>query len=284
MTATALHVVLVQPDAWRPDGGRNLETVRRCLDHAPALGEQHIVVLPELVGATMPTDRYAHEIAGLARACGAWVIGGSHHAAGAPVVNGGVVADPNGTIVDHYEKRNPYGVEHDHGVAAGQRAATLTIAGRRVTVLLCADAWFAELLLAAGDPELIVVPSFTITRRPPAFARALWEHLAVARAYEFGAYVALGDWRPPATYHEQPAAGVSGVADPFPTAPAGFFTPATPAPVSVHALDLDRLDRHRADRRARRFIRPTSTDGVDATAHRSSLTPHVHPDLGCSRN
>ena len=126
-----------------------------------------------------------------------------------------------------------------------------------MTVLLCADAWFAELLLepAHASADVIVVPSFAITRRPPAFARALWQHLAVARAYEFTAYVAVNDWRRPAIYLGQPTAGVGGVADPFPSSPDRYFTPATDAIVSVHHLDLTRLDDHRLDRSARRFRR-----------------------------
>ena len=261
--ADTLSVVLVQPDVWTADPRRNFDAVRRCLDDAPRLNDAHVVVLPELVGATIGAAAYRREVSTLARSSGAWVVGGSHYPDDGPVVNAGVVADPHGTIVDHYEKRNPYGVEHDHGVLAGERAATVTIGGRLVTVLLCADAWFAELLLAPGlvDPDVIVVPSFAITRRPPRFAQSLWQHLAVARAYEFSAYVAIVDWRRPATYHGQPTAGVGGVADPFPLTPEGYFTPAAPAPLSVHHLDLGRLDGHRDDRLARRFTRRAAPAG-----------------------
>jgi predicted amidohydrolase len=261
MTVTrpdVLSVVLVQPDAWSAEGERNLAAARRGLRDLP-LDSSYVVVLPELVGATMPRAAYEDAISELAAETGAWVVGGSSYAAEGPMVNGGVVADPSGTIVDHYEKRNPYGVEHDHGVQAGEQVATFSVSGRLVTVLLCADAWFAELLLESTPTaaEVIVVPSFTITRRPPAFSQALWQHLAVARAYEFSAYVAIADWRQPATYHGQPTAGVSGVADPFPREPDGYFTRATDALVSMHHLDLARLDRLRDDRLARRFSRTT---------------------------
>jgi predicted amidohydrolase len=215
-----------------------------------------VLVLPELVGATMARSQYVHELRAISAVAGSWVVGGSHYGTAGPLTNAGVVLDPAGHEVDHYEKRNPYGIEHAHGVQPGDRHATFDIGGRTVTVMICADAWFAELLLDAHrSADLVVVPSFSITRRPPAFGRALWRHLAVARAYEFSAFVAVSDWRLGATYHGQPCAGVSGVADPFPADPERYFVPADDAPVSVHRLDVGKLDGLRRDRRARGFAR-----------------------------
>jgi len=251
-----LRVVLVQPAAWHDDGPANLGAAAAGLRRAGPFDEHHVVVLPELIGATMVRDDYLAALREIAAATGAWVVGGSHYATTGPLRNGGAVVDPHGAVVDQYEKRNPYGVEHDHGVQAGDRHASFTIDGRTVTVMICADAWFAELLL---DPpsmaDLIIVPSFSITRRPPAFSRALWEHLAVARAYEFTAFVAVSDWRQGATYHGAPSAGVSGVADPFPRQPDRYFVAADDADVSVHALDFSRLDALHRDRVARGFSR-----------------------------
>jgi len=251
-----LRVVLVQPATWHDDGAANLRHAAAALRRAGPLDDRHLVVLPELIGATMARDDYLVALREITAATGAWVVGGSHYATAGPLVNGGAVLDPAGTVVDHYEKRNPYGVEHDHGVQAGDRHAAFEIAGRMVTVMICADAWFAELLLdPPSTADVIIVPSFSITRRPPAFSRALWEHLAVARAYEFTAFVAVSDWRQGATYHGAPSAGVSGVADPFPHHPERYFVAADDADVSVHALDFTRLDALHRDRVARGFTR-----------------------------
>ncbi len=255
-TRDDLRVVLVQPATWHDDGAANLRHAGAVLRHAGPFDDHHIVVLPELIGATMARDEYLIALRDIAVDTGAWVVGGSHYSTTGPLTNGGAVVDPTGMVVDHYEKRNPYGVEHDHGVQPGDRHASFEITGRAVTVMICADAWFAELLL---DPpttaDLIIVPSFSITRRPPAFSQALWEHLAVARAYEFTAFVAVSDWRQGATYHGAPSAGVSGVADPFPRHPERYFVAADDADVSVHALDFARLDSLQRDRMARGFTR-----------------------------
>jgi predicted amidohydrolase len=252
----SLHVVLVQPSAWLDDGVGNLGAAARALADAGPFDARHLIVLPELIGATLPAEEHLTQLRAITAATGGWVVGGSHYGTAGPLTNRGVVLDPDGHVVDEYVKRNPYGIEHDHGVQPGDRHASFEIDGVNVTVMICADAWFAELLL---DPpsraDLIVVPSFSITRRPPAFGRALWRHLAVARAYEFSAFVAVSDWRLGATYHGQPCAGVSGVADPFPADPERYFVPADDAPVSVHRLDVGKLDGLRRDRRARGFAR-----------------------------
>jgi omega-amidase len=250
------RLVLVQPDEWHDDGVANLRAATDALRDFGPLDAAHLVVLPELIGATLSTATYLTELRRLVTTTGAWLVGGSHYATNGPRTNGGLVLDPNGEVVDDYEKRNPYGVEQDHGILPGDRHASFVIGGRTVTVMICADAWFAELLLdPPSQTDLIVVPSFSITRRPPAFSQALWRHLAVARAYEFSAYVAVSDYRVGATYHGAPSAGVSGIADPWPTDPERYFTAAADGTVSVHELDLTRLDRLRHDRLARGFAR-----------------------------
>lgn len=251
-----VSLVLVQPVEWHDNGVMNLRKAIDALRDLGPLDATHVVVLPELIGATLPTTTYVTELRRLVSATGAWVIGGSHYATDGPRTNGGLVLDPNGNLVDGYEKRNPYGVEQDHGILPGDRHASFDIGGRTVTVMICADAWFAELLLdPPSKADLIVVPSFSITRRPPAFSQALWRHLAVARAYEFSAYVAVSDYQVGATYHGAPSAGVSGIADPWPTDPDRYFSAAAQSTVSVHELDFTRLDRLRHDRLARGFAR-----------------------------
>src|SRR5207244_1755107 len=78
-------------------------------------------------------------------------------------------------------------------VRPGRCIGEFTIAGRRILVLVCADFWFADVILGATAlPDLMLVPALSVTRKPtPAYSRALWRHLAVSRAYEYGVYVGL---------------------------------------------------------------------------------------------
>jgi hypothetical protein len=94
-----------------------------------------------------------------------------------------------------------------------------------------------------------------VTRKPsPEYSRTLWRHLAVARAYEFGAYIGISDWGYPSQLPTQFACGVGGVADPTTNVPERFFTPMGAHSVAVHALDFGALEGLRRDRSARGFF------------------------------
>ena len=53
-----LAVVLAQPAAWTEDGAANLAAVGEAVRAAGPFGADHVLVLPELVGATMPRSQY----------------------------------------------------------------------------------------------------------------------------------------------------------------------------------------------------------------------------------
>ncbi|MFG1701173.1 hypothetical protein [Nonomuraea sp. NPDC049309] len=128
------------------------------------------------------------------------------------------------------------------------------LAGRRLHVLLCADLWYSASLAGRDGLDAVLVPAFSVTRWDgPAPARTLWQHMSVARAYEFMTYVAVSDWHHETTYHGHPCAGVTGLANPCPRTHDGFFTGPPDAPVSVHELDFGRLDAFRSDRADRGF-------------------------------
>lgn len=249
----ALEVILVGPSSWSPDGAANLRAAHDELRRLGPLTDRHVVVLPELIGSSTDESTYLAGLRAITTVTGAWVIGGSHYRQ-EPVTNAGIVLAPDGTVADHYEKRHPYGTEHDLGVRPGNRHADCHIAGWLVSVMICADAWYADHLIKSPiKPDLLVIPSFSTTRRPPQFARKLWHHLAIARAYEFATYVALADWRPGTTQRGMPCAGTSGMADPAPTDPDAYFIPAADHAISAHQLQMTKLRELRNDRATRRF-------------------------------
>ncbi|MFI6396264.1 carbon-nitrogen hydrolase family protein [Nonomuraea sp. NPDC050540] len=239
-----MKVLMIAPAAWSPDGHDNFDAADELLE------ESDLVVLPELAGSRLPRAEYLERVSGLARRAGAYVVGGSHYdAVEGGSVNRGVVADPAGRVVAEYEKAHPYGVEHRAGVLPGRPSQTFELAGRRVRVLVCADLWYSARLAAPVDA--VLVPAFSVTQwDSPDPSRALWQHMSVARAYEFMTYVAVSDWQHGASYHGAPCAGVTGFADPYPARPAEYYARGA----GVRVMDFERLDALRADRAGRGFV------------------------------
>jgi predicted amidohydrolase len=166
-----------------------------------------------------------------------------------------VICDAAGQVVSEYEKLRPYANERS-GVRDGQLLGEVTIAGCRILLLICADFWFSDVFVrAAALPDLVLVPAHSVSRKPePGYSRALWQHLAVARAYEFGVYVGISDWAHAPRQGALAPSGVSGFADPTQTAPERLFTPLAGASVQTFELDLTALEAFRSDRRGRGFF------------------------------
>jgi predicted amidohydrolase len=251
-----VKLVLVQPElAFAPDAD-NLSTIARVLEpSASALSASDLVLLPEHVD--MQSDRAAYElgIRTLARRLGCHVVGGSHHEDRADGrINRGVVSDADGHIVGAYEKLRPYADERSR-VQAGRSFGELTIGDRHVLILICADFWFSDVFARARHlPALVLVPALSVSRKPtPEYSRALWRHLAIARAYEFGVYVGVSDWAHVAVPGRLAPSGAGGFADPTVTDPDRLFAPI----VGTHQiieLDFVALDVFRRDRMVRGFF------------------------------
>ena len=259
-----MKVLLLEPSLVHSESADNLERIRDCLAGTRGkLSATDLVVLPERYELRADRARYEHGVAELARELGCYVIGGSQRELrGETAVNSGVAADGAGAIVGRYEKLRPYGVERQW-VEPGSRLGEFTIDGRRVLVLICADFWFVDLILrASAAPDVIVVPALSVTREPtPHFARALWQHLAISRAYEFGSYVAVSDWAEDSSLPALTAAGVAGLADPTTRDPGRLFRKLAPGERSaLLELDFDALEAFRRDRRARGFYWRTNND------------------------
>lgn len=254
-----MKLVLVQPRLSYDAPIENPGLIRHLLEPLSAsLGSDDLVLLPEHYDLRPTRADYEDDVRGLARMLGCHVIGGSHHELrDGRRVNAGVVSDSTGQIVARYEKFRPYAAERSR-VEPGTALGELRIAGKRLLVLVCADFWFSDLFHRTTElPDLVLVPAHSVTRKPaPDYSRALWRHLAVARAYEFGVYVGVSDWAylarqlPPGLL---PASGVGGFADPTQVDPAALYAPIS-GEVQTYEIDFAALDAFRRDRYSRGFF------------------------------
>lgn len=251
-----MKLVLVQPRLLYDAQADNPGLVRRVLE--PFAGQfepDDLVLLPEHYDLRPSRDDYEANVCALAQHLGCHVIGGSHHEQrDGHRVNAGVASDSRGRVVARYEKLRPYADERQR-VREGETLGEFSVAGKRILVLVCADFWFSDLFHRTRElPDLVLVPAHSVTRKPsPDYSRALWRHLAVGRAYEFGVYVGISDWAYAPAPVGLPASGVGGFADPTTIDPAGLYLPIDGA-VHVYPLDFDALDAFRRDRRARGFF------------------------------
>jgi len=252
-----MKLILVQPQLRFSQDADNLRTIRTEIDSKRlTFAADDIVLLPEAVLGGGAGECYARDLSSLACTLGCHVVGGSRRETleGGPV-NAGLVFAPDGNVVGRYEKRRPYADERQH-VQPGQALGEFVIADRAVLVLICSDFWFADLFQRATRlPDLVLVAALSVTRKPaPDYSRALWRHLAVARAYEFGVYVGISDWGYPSELPGTFPCGVGGFADPTTTVPEKLFAPMGGASIAVHPIDFAALEDFRRDRAARGFF------------------------------
>lgn len=240
----------------------NLERLLRAAEAAGEAGDapgRRIALLPERWWRDDDEEAYRDAVRDLARRWRCWVAGGSLHAEqpDGTTRNLGLLAAPDGAERGTYQKHHPFAAEALAGVSAGAGPAGFDLDGVRVTVAICADLFDPALFRGAGpdDPAAILVCAASTSRKPdPDFARALWKHVAVARAWERNAHVVISDWAHAPHLPGVRTCGVSGHADPSRQAPP-FFAP-TAAPAAWIRLPLEPLARLRRDRLSRNFLWP----------------------------
>lgn len=191
-----MKVAGVQADLAWEDPAANFARLAPAIARAAAAGAQ-LVALPEMfpTGFSMDAARIAEAPGGpgqqflvaQARASGVTVCGSvATRSPGAEKPrNLGLVAHPDGRV-EPYAKIHPFtfGGEKER-YASGDRALTFTIAGARVTLLICYDLRFAELFarLASRTDLFCVVANWPEPRRDH------WRTLLKARSIECLAYV-----------------------------------------------------------------------------------------------
>ncbi len=252
-----MHLLLLQPRLAALDAEANLGAIERIVRSARGhLDPESLILLPEHFTPDPSTERYLSFLRRIAAIAGCAVAGGSHHRAeGDRRINYGCAVNREGEVIGEYSKLRPYFEEAKH-VSPGSGFGEFSVNGWRILVFICADFWFSDLILAAQrQPDLILVPALSVSRKPePHYSRALWRHLCVARAYEFGAYVAVSDWHEESTLPRHRTCGVTGLADPRAVDPEKFFLSAGGEEWVVFSLDRESLDNFRADRRMRGFF------------------------------
>jgi predicted amidohydrolase len=251
-----MRLVLCQPQLHH-GGTDNFDRVRRALESSHVVPSSNdVLLLPERVAHTHDRAEYEALVRELAGELGCVVVGGSHHEQrGEQVVNAGIAVDASGATLGMYEKVRPYANERA-GVSEGSAPGELLIDGKRALVLICADFWFSDLFQrATALPHLVLVPALSVSRKPtPDYSRALWRHLAISRAYEFGAFVGVSDWGYPSELPMLASSGVGGLADPSTTDPDAFFRPIALSGASAFELDFEALEAFRRDRLDRGFF------------------------------
>jgi predicted amidohydrolase len=270
-----MKVLLTQQRVRSEDAGENFRGVARLLKLSRIrLSPDDILLLPELIGGESERKHYERSTSELACSIGCHVVGGTnHHKRRGKIVNSGVVADRQGKIVAAYDKLHPYSIETRLGVAPGLSVGQFEILDCRVLVLVCADFWYSDVFLRQirPRPDLILVPTFSISRRPsPRAARSLWRSMAIARAYEFSVYVGISDWAYPCEYHGLRSSSVAGLADPRPHNGNGFFAQVGDRSLVAYEIDLPRLRDLRQYRNEHRFLSDETLVG-DALSPRQSL-------------
>ncbi|HKM99327.1 MAG TPA: carbon-nitrogen hydrolase family protein [Candidatus Binataceae bacterium] len=261
-----MRIFLTQPRSNAANFSSNLEWLRRTVEKSRVgFSSTDILLLPELFGGECRHAEYARLTSGLARELGCYVVAGSHHdQTKRQPINRGAVADPGGAIISKYEKLRPYGIETKLGIAPGRTIGRFDAAGCHVLVLVCADFWYSAVLLSrlSPRPDVILVPTFSVSRRAsPHVARSLWNSMAVARAYEFGAYVGISDWAHPCEYHGLRSSSVAGLADPRAPASGGFFSRVGSRVIASYDIDLIRIRKLREDRTATTFLSDETLTG-----------------------
>ncbi len=236
--------------------------VERLVTAAASAGEPHeppegrIAVLPERFWRDDDEAAYRDAVTSLARRWRCAVVGGSLHAerSDGATRNLGIVAAADGTIVGEYSKRHPFAAEALAGVVDGGGPIAFELAGVRVAICICADLFDPTLFPAcAPDCAAILVCAASTSRKPaPDFARDLWAHIAVARAWERNAYVVVSDWAHAPHFPGVRTSGVSGLADPTRETPPLFVAAAPPA--TWFRLPLEPLRRLERDRASRNFL------------------------------
>lgn len=252
-----MRVILTQLALDPREGLKNFRAIQDIARKAaPRITAGDILLLPELVGGDATSPDYERTIQALALELGCHVVGGSHYPAEAAArVNCGVVASLTGEVIARYEKLNPYGIERLTGVQAGSSVGWFTCCGRHVAILLCADFWFARILdTLPFQPDIVLVSSLSLSEKPrPDHARALWQHMAVARAYEIGAFVGISDWAYPTEYAGSYSSGVAGLAAPNPPLEETHFHSLPSHGAEAFELDFEQLTELRSERQARGF-------------------------------
>jgi len=251
-----MRLLLLQPVLHAFDPRHNLTAIEQLVANQGTLYPDDIILLPEHFTSSGSIEAYTEFLKHLATIAGCTIVGGSHHReVHGKRLNAGTIVGPGGSELGRYSKVRPYFHELNH-ITPGDKPGEFFINGKHLLVLICADFWYSDLILqSAFMPDLILVPALSVSRKPsPDYARSLWKHLAITRAYELGVYIGISDWNEGSALPKYRTSGVGGFADPTQTDPERLFTPIDESGSMLVSIDFEALERFRADRRMRGFF------------------------------
>ena len=251
-----MRLILTQPQLTAFDNTHSLDIFRRQLDAMQGgVARGDIVLLPEHAFFVQSQEEYLAIVQPLAREYGCHLVAGSFHEITDEVKrNTGAVLSPEGEVLGWFDKLRPYSEERSR-VEAGTRLGEFRIGDLNILILICADFWFGDLFFRARAlPDLVLVPALSVTRKTtPDYSRALWRHLAIGRAYEFGVFVGISDWGFPSALPKHITSGVGGFADTTGTDPDLFYRATGDAALRSIEPDFEALAHFRHDRMERGF-------------------------------
>jgi predicted amidohydrolase len=184
----------LQSDTAWMDPPANFRRAEALLERARS-GGARLVALPEMfaTGFTMDAERAAAAagptvafLRDAAQRHGLYVLAGYAAPANGRPVNRASLFGPDGEELLRYDKLHPFSFAGEHErYAPGAALPTVTVAGIRLTVLICYDLRFPEpFRAAAADTDL-----FAVVANWPVARKAHWRALLTARAIEEQAYV-----------------------------------------------------------------------------------------------
>ena len=252
-----MKLFLIQPTLRAHDSQFNLEEIEALIaSRKDEITCEDIILLPERFTFEHEVASYRDFLKRLVKISRCTIVGGSQHGLmDGTLVNTGIIVDGSGNELGSYSKLRPYFNEKDH-VSPAELIGEFSISDKSILVLICADFWYSDILLRVTKlPDIILVPALSVSRKSdPEYSRSLWRHLAISRAYEFGAFVGISDWSADSVLPKYRTCGVGGLADPTQLDPAKFFQKISTDGVSIFNLDFDALEAFRADRRMRGFF------------------------------
>jgi predicted amidohydrolase len=252
-----MRLVLIQPSLRAGGSEENCEIIESLiLSVKSSILSDDVILLPEHFISADDPETYDKFVKHLAVQTGCTIIGGSHRRLlEVKHVNYGSVWNSEGKVIGEYTKLRPYFNENKH-VSPGKMLGEVEILGKNFLILICADFWYSDIFFSTKlRPDVVLVPALSVSRKPsPEYSRSLWRNFAIQRAFEFGVYIGISDWRADSYLKEYRTCGVGGFADPTSTDPAKLFTEIGEKGITFFDVETDALENFRNDRKMRGFF------------------------------
>lgn len=223
---TSITICTIQPAVTWNQREATFDHIAALLADAASQTHLDVAVLPEHFNAIEETEGESDQwlaaqafAVDLARRHAVNLVAGSVERWDAGLgarVNTAVVYDRSGHELGRYDKRRLFGFERRRNVRPGDGTLIVSLDGVPCGVLICADLWYPEQVRElASSADLLCVPAQTTirTESQPAYARLLWQTLAMTRAQENVVAVVVSD-QAASSFAPFRCGGVASITDP----------------------------------------------------------------------